>query len=44
MEEILNGVDDNCDSLIDEGYNQSDLDGDGLIDYEDISCSWYRFQ
>ncbi|MGB1495508.1 MAG: S8 family serine peptidase [Candidatus Thalassarchaeaceae archaeon] len=35
MEELLNGVDDNCDILIDEGYNQSDLDGDGLIDWEE---------
>jgi subtilisin-like proprotein convertase family protein len=35
MEELLNGVDDNCDNLTDEGYSQSDLDGDGLIDYEE---------
>ena len=35
MNELLNGVDDNCDGLIDEGYNQTDFDGDGLIDYEE---------
>ncbi len=35
MVEILNGVDDNCNEVIDEGYSQTDLDNDGLIDYEE---------
>ena len=31
--EVLNGVDDNCDSLTDEGFNFTDSDGDGLLDW-----------
>ena len=31
--EILNGIDDNCDSMTDEGFNFTDSDGDGLFDW-----------
>ena len=31
--EILNGIDDNCDSMADEGFNFTDSDGDGLFDW-----------
>ncbi|SVB01112.1 uncharacterized protein METZ01_LOCUS153966, partial [marine metagenome] len=31
--ELLNGIDDNCDDYIDEGYNFTDLDNDGLKDW-----------
>ena len=30
MPELLNGKDDDCDGFEDEGYNESDQDGDGL--------------
>ena len=33
--EVLNGVDDDCDDLIDEGFNQTDQDGDGLSDWSE---------
>ena len=33
--ELLNGIDDDCDSLIDEGFEFMDSDGDGLNDYEE---------
>ena len=36
MEESLNGKDDNCDGLEDEGFNDSDLDGDGLSDWDEF--------
>ena len=36
MQELLNGKDDDCDGLEDEGYNQSDRDGDGLTDWEEF--------
>ena len=31
--EILNGIDDNCDSMTDEGFNFTDSDGDSLFDW-----------
>ena len=34
--ETLNGVDDNCDSQIDEGFNFTDSDGDGLLDWPEF--------
>ena len=36
MLEILNGKDDDCDGLEDEGFNESDLDGDGLSDWDEF--------
>ena len=39
--EICNGVDDDCDGLVDEGYNTGDDDGDGVLDClenEDCDC------
>ena len=36
MQELLNGKDDNCDGLEDEGFNETDLDGDGLLDWEEF--------
>jgi hypothetical protein len=35
MQELLNGKDDDCDGLEDEGYNESDQDGDGLSDWDE---------
>ena len=31
--ELLNGIDDDCDDLVDEGFNDTDADGDGLFDW-----------
>lgn len=31
--ESLNGIDDNCNGLIDDGFNDSDADGDGINDW-----------
>ena len=36
MEESLNGKDDNCDGIEDEGFNDSDMDGDGLSDWDEF--------
>ena len=36
MLETLNGKDDDCDGLEDEGFNDSDADGDGLSDWEEF--------
>jgi len=36
MLEILNGKDDDCDGLEDEGYNDSDRDEDGLSDWDEF--------
>ena len=36
MSELLNGKDDDCDGLDDEGYNETDQDGDGLTDWEEF--------
>ncbi len=36
MPELLNGKDDDCDGLDDEGYNETDQDGDGLTDWEEF--------
>jgi len=33
--ELLNGIDDNCDDNIDEGYNFTDRDNDGLKDWSE---------
>ena len=33
--ELLNGIDDDCDSEIDEGFEFMDADGDGLDDYQE---------
>ena len=33
--ELLNGIDDNCDDYIDEGYNFTDRDNDGLKDWSE---------
>ena len=33
--ELLNGIDDNCDDYIDEGYNFTDRDNDGLKDWDE---------
>ena len=35
MEELLNNKDDNCDGFVDEGFNESDLDEDGLSDWSE---------
>lgn len=34
-EEFLNGIDDDCDLLWDEGFNLTDADGDNLSDYSE---------
>jgi subtilisin-like proprotein convertase family protein len=34
--EILNGIDDNCDLNIDDGFNHTDFDGDGLADWPEF--------
>ena len=34
--DILNGIDDDCDDMIDEGYNFTDRDGDGLKDWPEF--------
>ena len=34
--DILNGIDDDCDQVIDEGYNFTDRDGDGLKDWPEF--------
>ena len=36
MEELLNGKDDDCDGIEDEGFNETDQDGDGLSDWEEF--------
>ena len=36
MQELLNGKDDDCDGSEDEGYNESDQDGDGLPDWDEF--------
>ena len=36
MEELLNGKDDDCDGMEDEGYNETDQDGDGLSDWSEF--------
>ena len=36
MEELLNGKDDDCDGLSDEGFNESDRDNDGLSDWSEF--------
>ena len=36
MPELLNGKDDDCDGFEDEGYNESDQDGDGLSDWDEF--------
>ncbi len=36
MQELLNGKDDDCDGLEDEGYNETDQDGDGLSDWDEF--------
>ena len=33
--ELLNGIDDNCDDFVDEGYNFTDRDNDGLKDWSE---------
>ena len=33
--EILNGIDDDCDSMWDEGFNETDADSDNLSDYSE---------
>ena len=33
--ELLNGIDDDCDLLFDEGFNSTDGDGDNLSDYSE---------
>jgi len=33
MMELLNGIDDNCDDRVDEGFSDVDTDSDGLDDY-----------
>ena len=33
--ELLNSIDDDCDNLTDEGFNLTDQDNDGLIDWEE---------
>ncbi len=35
--EFLNGIDDNCNDEIDEGFNNSDTDNDGLSDWEEYN-------
>ena len=36
MPELLNVKDDDCDGFEDEGYNESDQDGDGLSDWDEF--------
>jgi len=36
MPELLNGKDDDCDGLEDEGYNSTDVDGDGIFDWNEF--------
>ncbi len=36
MPELLNGKDDDCNGFEDEGYNESDQDGDGLSDWDEF--------
>ena len=36
MPELLNGKDDDCDGLEDEGFNSTDLDGDGIFDWNEF--------
>ena len=33
--EMLNGIDDDCDEMTDEGFNFTDADGDGLVDWSE---------
>ena len=33
--EVLNGIDDDCNGTMDEGFNLTDADSDGLSDYEE---------
>ena len=33
--EVLNGIDDDCDNLWDEGFNETDVDSDNLTDYSE---------
>ena len=33
--EVLNGIDDDCDNLWDEGFNETDADSDNLTDYSE---------
>ena len=35
--EFLNGIDDNCNDEIDEGFNNTDTDGDGLNDWDEFN-------
>tara|TARA_Y100001935_G_scaffold74750_2_gene62388 strand:+ start:709 stop:4278 length:3570 start_codon:yes stop_codon:yes gene_type:complete len=42
--EILNGVDDDCDHFIDEGYNLTDRDSDGLKDWDEYHIYFTDFQ
>ncbi|MEO1995785.1 MAG: MopE-related protein, partial [Planctomycetaceae bacterium] len=35
--ELLNGIDDDCDEDIDEDFNGSDSDGDGLLDLDEFN-------
>ena len=34
--ELLNGINDDCDDFIDEGFNLTDIDNDGLFDWEEF--------
>ena len=34
--DILNGIDDDCDQIVDEGYNFTDRDGDGVKDWSEF--------
>ena len=42
--ELLNGYDDNCNEVIDEGYNMSDYDTDGLSDYAEWHTHLTNYQ
>ena len=42
--ERLNGIDDDCDDLIDEGFNFTDRDSDGLLDWPEYHIHGTDFE
>lgn len=44
VSELLNGYDDNCNDFIDEGYNMTDFDSDGLSDYSEWHTHLTNYQ
>lgn len=37
VDEVLDGLDNNCNDLVDEAFYSTDSDGDGLLDYEEYT-------